>query len=165
MFGENIWLPKCQMTSSRCEDLIVTHFYLQMLDGINVKNSWNSLRCKHQLKQIIKTREKNVATNENCILRKMGLKFEDTNFNILCEITFWNKQKWLNKELSLFGGTTLENDKFHFQENFWLHWTKSTCIHHPQPARQACWPTSIKFQSRWASPSREIECCSRLTYI
>ena len=138
MFGKIIWLPKFHTTNSRCEDLILLHFYLQTVDDINLKNSWNSLRCKHQLKQIFKTREKNVSTNENCILRKMGLKFQDTNFNILCEITFWNRQKWLNKELviwsSLFRGATLENDTFHFQKKFWSHGTKPTCIHHPQPA-------------------------------
>ena len=41
----------------------------------------------------------NVATNENCILRKMGLKFQNPSFSMLCKIAFWNKQKWLNKEL------------------------------------------------------------------
>ena len=46
-----------------------------MLNDINAKNSWGSLRCKYQLKQMTKTSEKNAATNENCILRKMGLKF------------------------------------------------------------------------------------------
>ena len=44
-------------------------------------------------------KRKNVATNENCILRKMGLKFQNSSFNILCKIAFWDKQKWLNKEL------------------------------------------------------------------
>ena len=43
--------------------------------------------------------KKNAATNENCILGKMGLKFQKPGFNILCKIAFWNKQKWLNKEL------------------------------------------------------------------
>ena len=28
---KSIWLPKCEVTSSRCEDLILLHFYLQML--------------------------------------------------------------------------------------------------------------------------------------
>ena len=36
---------------------------------------------------------------ENCTLREMGLKFQNPSFNILCKIAFWNKQKWLNKEL------------------------------------------------------------------
>ena len=54
-----------------------------MFNDINVKN-W--LRCKYKLKQIFKTREKNVAINENCILRKMGIKFQNPNFNILCKI-------------------------------------------------------------------------------
>ena len=39
---------------------------------------------------------KNVATNENCVMRKMGLKFQKASFNILCKIAFWNNQKWLN---------------------------------------------------------------------
>ena len=39
MFGKTIWLPKCQVTSSRYEYLILLHFYFQMLDDINVKNS------------------------------------------------------------------------------------------------------------------------------
>ena len=69
-----------------------------MLKDTNVKNSW---RCKYQLKQITKTREKkNVATNENWILRKMGLKFQNPNFNILRKITFWNKQSgWIRSWL------------------------------------------------------------------
>ena len=46
-----------------------------------VKNTWDSLRCKFQLKQISKSREKNIATNENCILRRMGLKFQNLTFN------------------------------------------------------------------------------------
>ena len=32
------------------------------------------VRCKYHLKQINKTRGKNVATNENCILRKIREK-------------------------------------------------------------------------------------------
>ena len=58
----------------------------------------------------------------------MGLKFQNPSF-ILFKIAFWNKQKWLNKELiiwsglprlkdNLFDGTALKNDKFHLQENF-----------------------------------------------
>ena len=57
-----------------------------MLNDINVKNSWDSVRCKYQLKQITKNREKNVATNENWILRKMGLNFQNPKFNILRKI-------------------------------------------------------------------------------
>ena len=75
-----------------------------MLNKMNVKNSWDSVRIKYQLKQIIKTREKNVATNENCILRKMGLKFQNPSFNILFKIAFGNKQKRLNKELIIWRG-------------------------------------------------------------
>ena len=48
MFGKTIWLPKCQVTNSRCEDVILLHFYLQMLNDMNVKNSWESLGLKFQ---------------------------------------------------------------------------------------------------------------------
>ena len=75
----------------------------------------------------------------------MGLKFQNPSFNILCKIAFWNKQKWLNKELiiwdglprqkdSLFDGTPLKNDKFHLQESFWSDGTESAYIHHSQTA-------------------------------
>ena len=47
-----------------------------MLNDINLQNSWDSGRCKYQLKQITKTREKNVETNENCILTKMVSNFK-----------------------------------------------------------------------------------------
>ena len=57
-----------------------------MLNDTNVKNSWDSVRCKYELKQITKNREKNVATNENWILRKMGLNFQNPKFNILRKI-------------------------------------------------------------------------------
>ena len=53
-----------------------------MLHDINVENSWDSLRCKYQLKQITKTRKKNVATNEKYILKRMGLKFQNPSFNM-----------------------------------------------------------------------------------
>ena len=86
-----------------------------------------------------------VATNENCILRKMGLKFHNPGFNLLCKIAFWNKQKWLNKELiiwsglrekdSLFDWTASKNDQVYLQENFWLDGTKSACVHYPQPTQ------------------------------
>ena len=42
--------------------------------------------------KITKTREKNVATNENCMLRKMNLKFQKSSNSILCKNVFWNKQ-------------------------------------------------------------------------
>ena len=71
-----------------------------MLDDVNVKNLRDSLRCKYQLKQITKIREKNVATNENCILIKIGLKFQNSSFNILYELAFWTKPKWQNKDCS-----------------------------------------------------------------
>ena len=46
MFGKTIWLPKCQVTSSRYECLILLHFYFQMLNDINVKNSCEIFRLK-----------------------------------------------------------------------------------------------------------------------
>ena len=46
-----------------------------MLNNINLKNLIDILRRKYQLKQITKTKEESVAANENCILRKIGLKF------------------------------------------------------------------------------------------
>ena len=52
------------------------------------------VRCKYQLKLIIKTREKSAATSENYILRiKKSLKFQNPSFNILYKIAFWKKQK------------------------------------------------------------------------
>ena len=44
-------------------------------------------------------KKKKVATNGNRILRQMGLKFQNPNYNILCKAAFWNKQTLLNKEL------------------------------------------------------------------
>ena len=35
-----------------------------------------------------KTREQNLGTNENCILRKMDLKCQNSSFNILYKIAF-----------------------------------------------------------------------------
>ena len=43
---------------------------------------------------LTKTRKKK---HENCVLREMGLKFQNLTFNILCKIAIWNKQKWLNE--------------------------------------------------------------------
>ena len=116
------------------------------------------VKWKYQLKLIIKTREKSIGTNGNCILRKMVLKFQNPRPNNLCKITFWNKHKRLNNELAIWSGLTraagclfdeiaLKKDKFHLQENFWLDGTKSDCIHHPKPAWQSC----IKPESKWVS--------------
>ena len=73
-----------------------------MLNYINVEYSWESLRCKFQLKQITKSREKNVATNKNCILRKMGLKFQNPSINpmqnIILEQTKEIKQIWFSTQ-------------------------------------------------------------------
>ena len=63
-------------------------------------------KCKYQLKHMTSTREENVTTSKNCILKEMGLKFQKVYFKILCEIAFWNKQKWLNKELIVWMGLT-----------------------------------------------------------
>ena len=63
-----------------------------------------NIKCKYQLKQKTKTRGNNDAANKNCILRKMDLKFQNLKFKTLCKIHFWNKQKWLNKEVIISGG-------------------------------------------------------------
>ena len=96
MLGKNIWLKDFPVTDSRCENL---HFYLHMLSDIDVKASWNTFRCKYQLKQITTTREESVTNSKNYILRKMDFKFQNPNFNIVYKIAFWIKQKWVNKEL------------------------------------------------------------------
>ena len=48
---------------------------------------------KTQLKQITKSKGKNVASNKKCILRKISFKFQN-----LSKAAFLNKQKLLNKE-------------------------------------------------------------------
>ena len=112
---------------------------------MNVKITWDSLRCKYQLKQITKTRGQIFATNENCFLRKMSLKFQNPSFSILCKIAFWSKQKWLKKKQiiwsrlprlkdSLFGGTAWKNDESHLQEIFRQLGTEPAYILYPQPA-------------------------------
>ena len=59
MFGKTICPPKCQVTSSRCEDLILLHFYLHVLT--------------HECKMEISTDKgnqklrKNVGNNKNYI--------------------------------------------------------------------------------------------------
>ena len=45
----------------------------------------DSLRCKYQLSQITKTKEKKFATSENCIPKKMDLKFQNPNFNMFLQ--------------------------------------------------------------------------------
>ena len=105
-----------------------------MLNDINVKNSWDCVRCKYQLKLITKTREKNVATNENYILRKKSLKFQNPSFNILCKIAFWNKQKCLNKELIIWSGLPREKGSlFLFARKFLIggNWAS---LHSQSPA-------------------------------
>ena len=61
------------------------NFYLQILNDTSVKNSWDSLKYKYQLKQITTTRGKNVATHENCTLRKMSLKFQNVSFKFFLQ--------------------------------------------------------------------------------
>ena len=61
------------------------NLYLQMLNDTSVKRSWESLRCKYQLKQITKTGEKNVGTNKNCILRKNELKISKPYLQIFLQ--------------------------------------------------------------------------------
>ena len=56
------------------EDLILLHFYLQMLNDVNVNKSWDSLRCKYQLKQIIKTGEKKYCNQWKLHSEKNELK-------------------------------------------------------------------------------------------
>ena len=51
------------------------------------------VRWKYQLKVITKTREKNVATNENCILRKIKLKFQNPSFKILMQNSILEQAK------------------------------------------------------------------------
>ena len=56
----------CQVTSSKHEDLIFfLHFYLQILNDIDVKNSLGSLKCKYYLKQVTRTRKQMLEINEN----------------------------------------------------------------------------------------------------
>ena len=78
-----------------------------------------------QLKQIAKTREKNIAANESYILRKLGLKLQTPSFTILSEIASRNKQKWLNEKLLIWSrlpklksGTNFKNYKINLQKNF-----------------------------------------------
>ena len=51
-----------------------------------------------------KTRKKNVASNENCILRNTGLNIQITSLNIFCKIAAWNKQTSVNKVLIIWRG-------------------------------------------------------------
>ena len=122
---------------------ILTHLSpnVKNIKDINVKNSRDSVRCKYQLKKITKTKEKKVATNENCILRKMSLKLWNPSFTTLCKIALWNSSKsgwiksWLyglprnkGQPVWLFGGTVLRNDKVHLQDTtriFFFYFSKT----------------------------------------
>ena len=53
-----------------------------MLNDVDIKNSWDSLWCKYQLKQITQTREKIAAANENCISKNMDWKLQNRSLNI-----------------------------------------------------------------------------------
>ena len=98
-------------------------------------------KCKYQPKHMTNTREENVTTCKNCILKEMGLKFQKAYFKILCQIAFWNKQKWLNKELIVWMGLTHLVDHSGKMINFIckkisdLMETKPACFHHLRPAR------------------------------
>ena len=50
-----------------------------------------------------KTEEANAATNEKCIPKKMYSEKK------ICKIAFWNKQKWLNKELIMWSKLLRKN--------------------------------------------------------
>ena len=73
---------------------------------------------------VIKTSVKNISFNENCILKKIGLKLQNPTFNSLCKIAFWNKQKWLNKLLIIWTGDAQVKEQH----------SEPACIHHPQLA-------------------------------
>ena len=91
MFGKIIWLSVFQLTGSRCEDLILLHFFLRMLNNMSLlKPHKTCLRYNDQLKEITIT-SRNLATNTNFIVRKMSSNIPNHNFNILCKIGFWNK--------------------------------------------------------------------------
>ena len=78
----------------RSENLIPLRFYLQMLNNKMLKpNNETYLKRKHQLKQITINRENIVATEKMRILWKMGLKFWDPKFNLLCKIAFFDKTR------------------------------------------------------------------------
>ena len=59
------WSQHTTIQSFRCEDLIILHFYLQMLNDTNVKTPWNSLRCKYQLKVTTKTWQHNMIGSQS----------------------------------------------------------------------------------------------------
>ena len=71
---------------------MLLNFNLHMLNDINVKNSWGSARCKYQLKQITKTREKKCCNQWKLNSEKKDLQFQNPNLNILRKIAFRNKQ-------------------------------------------------------------------------
>ena len=58
----------------------------------------------------------------------MGLKFQNTSFNTLSKLAFWNKEKWFNQDYveqvvhvkrQPIWWDSLEKDQFHLQEHFW----------------------------------------------
>ena len=108
-------------------------------------NSGDTLRCKYQLKQIAKIREKNIAANEKYILRKMG-KFQTPSFIILREIASRNKQKWLNEELLIWsrlpkwkGGTSFKNYEINLKKiSDRLELSQPAFTIPSQPGKDAC---------------------------
>ena len=63
---------------------------------LNDKKSWNLFEMQISTESYNHKLKTNL-TNKSYILGKMGLKFQNPVFNILCKIAFWNKQKWLKK--------------------------------------------------------------------
>ena len=74
MFGKTNWFRKCQVSTSRCENLLPSHFLLQMPDDINIKIPRESLRWKFQVKQITKSRKKTFKSMSKLHTEKNGLK-------------------------------------------------------------------------------------------
>ena len=117
--------------------------------------------------RLLKLEKKNAATKENCILRKMGLTFQNFIFNILCKIAFWNnwnKQKWLMKAW-LYGAScrvkrqlvwcnSLEKSYISLVRKFLIAWNR-TSLHSPS---QASWLSMLfhfhKMPIRMGHPSK-----------
>ena len=117
MFGKTIWLSKCQVTSSS-EDLILLPFYLQMLNKINVKNSWESLKCRFQL--IIKSREKMLQPMKTACWEKWAENFK-TLASTLCKIAlkylnFWDE----SCEIRIFSSSIIETYTLRQMKNQFL---------------------------------------------
>ena len=74
-----IWLTEFWGSGFRCEELILLHFCLQMLnDKILKSNNEICLKCEYQLKQKTTSREKNLQLIVSAEW-KMDLSFETLN--------------------------------------------------------------------------------------